>query len=271
MIQRIYATTILTVKEGIRQRILYGVLLFALGVCCFAVLISGLFMRDISKIILDFCLASVTLGGLLIPFFLAINLLSKDIEHKTIFTLLSRPVSRAEYILGKYCGLLVLAALVMLLLTGATFAAVWLGRLLYGAHFFASFSLGAVLVAVLGSWLGVALLTALVVLWCTLTTSSFLATMLTVATYLIGQSIDDVTRFLATDIPGVEISPVTRGVVSAARYVFPNLAAFDMKLQAAHGMIMAPLELLTLFVYGVVYISAVLALAILVFKQRDIV
>lgn len=271
MIQRIYATALLTVKEGVRQRILYGVLLFSLVVCCFSVLISGLFMRDIAKIILDFCLASVAWGGLLIPFFLAVNLLSKDIEHKTIFTILSRTVSRSEYLLGKYFGLLALAGLVMMLLTCATFIAVWMGRLLYGAQFFATFSPLAVLVGAFGSWLGVALLTSLVVLWCCLTTSSFLATLLTIATYLTGQSIDDVTRFLSADIPGVKISGFTRSVVSIARYVFPNLAAFDMKTQAAHGIVMAPGELVILFMYGVAYMAAVLGIAVLVFKRRDIV
>ncbi|WP_457574257.1 ABC transporter permease [Desulfolithobacter sp.] len=271
MIKRIYATALLTAREGIRQRILYGALLLALGVCCFAVLISGLFMRDLSKIILDFCLSSVALGGLLVPFFLAINLLSRDMEQKTIFTILSRPVGRAEYIVGKYAGLLVLATLVMVFLTGATYGAVWFGKMLYGTSFFTSFSPLAVLTAVLGSWLAVALLTALVVLWCSVTTSSFLATLLTVATYLIGQSIDDVIRFLAADIPGVEIAPVTRGVAVLARYLFPNLAAFDLKVQAAHGIIMAPQELLTLLVYGVTYVVAVLALAVLIFKRRDIV
>ena len=72
----ILAVISITFKEGLRQRILYGVIISALLLMFFAVLFSGLFMRDISKIILDFCLSAVSIGGLLIPFFLAVNLLS---------------------------------------------------------------------------------------------------------------------------------------------------------------------------------------------------
>lgn len=271
MMINITAISGLTFKEGIRQRLLYGVLVFALLIIIFAVLVSGLFMRDISKIILDFCLMAVSLGGLLIPFFLAINLLSKDIERKTIYTILSRQVSRGEYILGKYLGLILLSALVVSILTIASLVAVYVGKYIYGDFFFRSFSLYPVFTASFFIWISSSVLTSLVTLWCAVTTSSFLATLLTLFTYIIGQTIDDVVRFVGVETAGVEISQSIRYAVTAAQYVFPNLAVFDLKLQAAHNLIMPFNELFMMLMYGMIYSAVALSLAILIFRKRDLV
>jgi len=266
----ILAVISITFKEGLRQRILYGVIIFALLLMFFAVLFSGWFMRDISKIILDFCLSAVSIGGLLIPFFLAVNLLSKDIERKTVFAILARPISRSQYIIGKFGGLILLAGLVMSILSGSSLLSVWVGKLLYGARFFADFSLFAFLQAVLMSWLGVVVLIALVVVWCTVTTSAFLATLLTLLTYIIGQTIDDVVRFLSVDTVGVEISATVQKTVQVVKYIFPNLSVFDLKLQAAHNIILPLGELSTIVMYGVCYCTVSLSLAVFIFKKRDL-
>ncbi len=266
----ILAVIFITFKEGLRQRILYGVVIFALLLMFFAVLVSGWFMRDISKVILDFCLSSISIGGLLIPFFLAVNLLSKDIERKTIFTILAKPISRAQYILGKFGGLILLAGVVMLILAASSLLSVLIGKLLYGASFFTAFSLLAFWQAVLISWLGVVVLIALVVVWCSITTSAFLSTFLTLFTYIIGQTIDDVVRFISIDIPGVEISKTIQNTVQVVKYIFPNLSVFDLKFQAAHNINMPFDELATIVIYGMSYSIVALALAIFIFSKRDL-
>ena len=113
----VFSVALLSFKEGLRQRVLYGVVLAALLMMSGAVLVSGFFLRDISKVILDFSLATVTLGGLTIPLFLAIHMLARDIERRTVFSLLSRPISRGQYLFGKFNGLLLLTGLVMLFLS----------------------------------------------------------------------------------------------------------------------------------------------------------
>ena len=269
--KNIAAISLISFKEGLRHRVLYGVVVFALLVMAFAVLISGLFMRDISKVILDLCLSAVNVGGLLIPFFLAVNLLSRDIEKRTIFTILARPISRTQYILGKYFGIGLLTGTVMAVLTCATFLSVWIGRLIYGAGFFTTFSTGAVFAGILISFLGMMVLNALVVLWCSITTSAFISTLLTLLTYLIGQSIDDVVRFLGSEIhlSGAEISQSVKLAVQAAQYIFPNMAAFDIKLQAAHGILIPFSDMFFLGAYGAGYIAVVLSVSALIFSRRD--
>lgn len=267
----IYAISLLSFKEGIRQRILYGVLIFALGVAPFSVLISGLFMRDISKVILDFCLSAINIGGLLVPFFLAVDMLSKDLERKTIYSLLAQPISRNKYILGKFGGLLLLTGLIMLFLTIATFFSIWGGKLLYGERFFQNFSLQAVSLSILFSWLGIIVFESIVILWCCITTNSFLATLLTLATYVIGQSIDDIVRFLSIDTPGLTFSAGIRKTILIAQYLFPNLSAFDFKLQAAHGIIPHTGDMILIASYGLTYICCILILSMLIFRNRDLV
>lgn len=260
----------ITFREGIRQRVLYGAVLFAGAIIFFSVLFSGLFMRDIAKITLDLCLSAVNLGGLLVPFFLAIQMLARDLERRTIYSILSRPISRPEYILGKFIGLALLALVLMATLTVATLAAVSLARLLYSPAFFENLSWTSIFLSIFISFLGMLVFIAVVVFWSMVTTSSFLATLLTLATYLIGHSVEDMARFVLSRTPGVEISPVVAWTVQAAQYIFPNLAAFDLKSVAAHGMAIPAVHVASLAAYALAYSGAMLMLAIWVFRKRDL-
>jgi len=266
----ILAVTLISYKEGLRHRVLYGIFIFAVLIMAFAVLISGLFMRDITKVTLDLCLTAVNIGGLLVPFFLAIYLLAKDIERRTVYSILSRSISRTEYLLGKFGGLVLLTGTIMGTLTLAVVAAIWGSRQLYAGYFFTSLSWPAILTAILASYLGIVVLNACVILWSTMTTSSFLATLLTLFTYIIGQTVEDIVRFMSVKTPGVELSPFFLKVSHAVLYIFPNLAAFDLKQSAAHGLLVPAKELLFLTTYGLGYTTAALTLAILIFRRRDL-
>lgn len=266
----IWAIAIITLKEGLRQRVLYGVLVFSLLLIFFAVLISGLFMRDLLKILLDICLSAVSIGGLLVPFFLSINLLAGDIEKRTIYTLLSRNISRNSYILGKFIGLALLTAIVMTLLTISTFLATWLAMLIYPAHFFSSYSPCPLLASTLLAFLGIQVLNSTVFLWCSVTTSSFIATLLTISTYIVGHSVEDVVRFMALHVKGVEIALQTELTAKLALYTFPNLAAFDLKQLAVYSRPISLYEISLLGTYGLSYIILMLLLAAFFFRRRDL-
>ena len=114
-------------------------------------------------------------------------------------------------------------------------------------------------------------LNALVVLWCSITTSSFIATLLVLFTYLIGHTIDDVVRFLSAEInlTQAQVSETVRYAVQVSQYIFPNLSAFDIKLQAAHGLLIPAAESFFLAVYGLTYLCAALSLSVLIFSRRD--
>lgn len=267
---KIAAISLISFKEGLRNRVIYGIVLVALFMMTFAILISGFFMRDISKVMLDLCLTTVNVGGLLVPFFLAIHLLARDIERRTVFSILSRPISRGEYLLGKFGGLSLLTAAIMSLLTVFTLLAIWGGGRVYASYFFTSFSAFSVLQSIWLSYCGIMMLNSLVVLWCSVTTSSFLATLLTIFTYLIGQSADDIIHFIKTEGSELQISETVKMTVTVAQYLFPNLAAFDYKMQAARGAVIPLHELALLTGYSFAYQAIVLIAAIAFFRQREL-
>lgn len=268
--KKLIAIALISLKEGLRNRVLYGIVLLALCMMVFAILISGFFMRDISKVMLDLCLATVNIGGLLVPFFLAIHLLARDIERRTIFSILSRAISRSEYLLGKFGGLLLLTAIIMALLTFFTLLTIWGGKMVYAAYFFTSYSLSSVLQSVWLSFCGIMMLNSLVVLWCSMTTSSFLATLLTISSYLIGQSADDIIHFIKVEGSELHISQTVQITVDIAQYLFPNLAAFDYKMQAARGAVIPMNEILILTGYSFAYQAVALIIAIGIFRRREL-
>lgn len=260
----------LTYKEGMRQRILIGIVFTAIIVILFSTFISGLFMRDILITILDICISSVSLGGLMIPFFLTVSLFSGDLEKKTIYTVLSRPVKRSHYIIGKFFGLTLICATVMLILTAGCMLAVFLSKFLYHSLHFTSFRVEAVFLAALMSFLGITILNSCVIFWCSITTSSFLASMLALATYIVGQSTEDIVRFISSRFDNVEISPVIEATTNILLYLFPYLSAFDYKQHAVHALLPAANEIIILIVYTGIYCSIMLLLASAIFNRRDL-
>ena len=266
----VWAVALITLKESLRHKVLYGIFVCALLVMVCSLLISGLFMRDIIKVTLDFCLSAVSIGGLLVPFFLTINLLARDIENKTIYTLLAKAISRKTYILGRFLGLSLVACLIICILTGSAMLTAKGATYLYPAHFFEHLTYGPILIFAIMALIGVMLLNSVVFFWCSITTSSFLATLLTFSTYIIGHSVEDMVRFMSLKTPGVEISSVVQVAVKTALYIFPNLAAFDLKQQAAYSLNFNYLELFYMAMYGGCYIAIMLFLSILVFNRRDL-
>jgi len=144
-------------------------------------------------------------------------------------------------------------------------------KYLYGEHFFSALNSQALLAAVFFQLLGTIVFTAVVVVWSCITTSSFLVTLLAIATYVIGHTLEELVRFMAVPTPGVEIAPMLHKTLTAALYIFPNLAAFDLKLAAAHGIAVSGREALFLLAYGGGYTVAALCLAIFLFQRRDLV
>src|SRR5213593_2039997 len=105
MLTRISAIALNTFREAIRHRILYLLLIFAVTMISFAQILSLLTVGSEEKIIKDFGLASIDIFGVLTSVFVGIGLVSKEIERRTVYTLLAKPIHRFEFILGKYAGL----------------------------------------------------------------------------------------------------------------------------------------------------------------------
>ncbi|MFO7830545.1 MAG: ABC transporter permease [Desulfuromonadaceae bacterium] len=270
MLKRVWALALVTCKEGIRDRSLFGILLFALFVLGLNVAVAGFFMRDLGKVTVDMNLAALSFAGLLLVFFIGINLMAKDIDKKTIHLVLSKPFSRGEYIYGKYLGLVLLVVCTLALLLVFSTATVAGIHAMYPTYF-GGFTWGVYFWAVAFIALQLALLCAIVVFFSAITTSSFITLIFSVASYLVGVSIEEVLFYLKSQAAAGEVvaSETLRTVLEVVAWLVPNFAAFDLKTEAAHGLVLEPMRLLTSAGYGLGYTLILLWLATLIFRRRE--
>ncbi|MDB4990980.1 MAG: hypothetical protein JWN04_6158 [Myxococcaceae bacterium] len=115
---RIYAIALNTFREAVRDRVLYGVLGFATAVLFFTLALAELSLHEQTRVVTDVGLASISLFSVIVAIFLGSSLLYKEIERKTLYVILPKPIRRAEFLLGKYLGI-VLTAVVFVALMGA--------------------------------------------------------------------------------------------------------------------------------------------------------
>lgn len=266
---KLWAIAMITYKEGIRNRALYGITILALLLLAANQVICSMILRNVGKVAVDLSLSSIAFAGLLVVLFVGINLMAKDLDRKTIYMVLSRPVSRAQYLLGKFLGLTLMIIVCMALLGAGASLSIFLTKLSYPT-FFDRFAWSGVLLAMTYSTLMLILLTALSFVFASFASNSFVTLILTVATYLIGQIMGDVKALVeAPEAVGIHVSAFTAALVKGAYYTFPNLNLFDLKMQAAHGLPMPASYLLWTLCYWAFYLMTALTVAILVFRKRE--
>lgn len=265
----LWPLAIITFKEGIRNRALYGILILALFMTAANFLISSMIPQDVGKVAVDIGLSSISFSGLLLILFVGINLMAKDLDRRTIYMVLSRPISRGGYILGKFLGICLLILAAVFFLSLFALGSIALLNFIYPIYF-ARFSWAIVLLAVGFTALMLILLAALSFLFASFTTTSFVTLVLTVASYILGQAIDGVKSLVErADVVGIKVSPLTVKVVKGAYYLFPNFSFFDLKTQAAHGLAVPASYILWVLLYFAIYTALALTLAALIFSRRE--
>lgn len=257
-----------TFVEGIRNKSVYGISLIAGLMMSFTVVMSAMIMRDVGKVATDFTLSTATFAALLVVLFVGINILSRDIERKTVYLALSRSVPRSRYLVGRFWGLVLLQAAIMALLLVASLATLLLVKQMY-PNFFGTVSLGLVGLAHVMILVQMVLLTSLSMLYAMVSTSSFVTFMLTTITWLIGSSTQEV-KVMVEKASTTQVAPFTKAVVKLAYYLFPNMALFDLKSVAAHGLALDLPRLGFSMVYGLGYSVAVLSLAVILFRRKEL-
>jgi len=200
--------------------------------------------------------------------FVGISILSRDMERKTVYLALSRAVPRSRYIIARFLGLGLLLGMIMALLLCASLATILMVRQMYPVYF-GLVSLQLVAMAHLFIFVQMLLLTSLSMLFSMVASSSFVTFLLTTVTWLIGSSTQEVKRLVESG-EDLKIAPVTKMVVKAAYYLFPNLALFDMKANAAHGIAIDLSHFGFVVLYGVGYAVAVLSLTVIVFRRKEL-
>ena len=243
-----------TFREAVRDRMLAGLLVGGLVLLGLTRLGSALAMGEDLRLTVDMGLTVISLLGLLVILMVGSSLVGKEIERRTVFNLLSRPLPRPVYLVGKWAGLSGALAAVALVLGAAL--SILVSALGHPGH---------VPAIVQATWLGIlelALLTSLAVLFSALSTP-VLSALYTFGFFLAGQWVDDL-RMFAENLPaGV------REILRVLADVLPNLPLFNMRSLAAAGEPTSLLHLGLATGYATLYIGCVLALAAAAFESRD--
>ncbi len=252
---RIWAVIANTFREAIRDKVLYNLVFFALLVMGASVVIGSMTLGEDVKIILDLSLAAMSVFGLLIAIFVGIGLVHKEIQRRTIYLLLAKPISRLEFVIGKYLGLLLVIILNVSIMTAALFA-----LLAFSSP--AGTSSG-VFIAVLLILVELMVVTAVAVLFSTFSTPT-LSAMLTLGVWVIGRFSTDLVEFARKTE-----DPATRALVTVVHYTLPNLEKFDIKHLVVHNMAIEPAYVGGAVAYGLLYIVFLIGMAAVIFERRD--
>jgi Cu-processing system permease protein len=266
----LWPIALITFKEGIRNRAIYGITLFAFLLFGATALVATMIPREVGKVAVDMALSTISFTGLLLVLFIGINLMAKDLDKRTIYTVLSRPISRSAYILGKFLGMVLLIAVTMFVLSLLAMGAILLLKMSI-ADYFTRFSWSLIALSVFLTILMLILLSAVSFLFASFTSSSFITLALTIITYIIGHSIGGVKALVESSAQtlGFVVSPLVVKMVQTAYYIFPNLSLFNIKLQAAHDLPVSASYVAWTVLYGVVYISLSISLAALFFRKKE--
>ncbi|KPJ69111.1 MAG: hypothetical protein AMJ45_01040 [Syntrophobacter sp. DG_60] len=264
----IWAIAVITFKEGIRSRLFVAILVLASLVLVLIKALSDLAIGNTIKVALDIGFASIDLFGLLLAFLLTTTLIAKDLDKKTIYLVISKPITRSDYLTGKFLGLITIFSLA-LLAVGLLFFLSFLYTL-KTTHLYQMPEIywARILLAYLFIFLKVALITALALFFSSLTTSSLLAIFLTFMVYLIGQSVQEIKNLLVSPL-AAELSPVIKSLAHLATYVFPNLSLFDFKATAIYGLPLSTDAICLNLFYGLLYLLGIFLLAQFIFRFKE--
>lgn len=267
---RTFSLATITFKEGIRNRALFGIALFALFMLGLNIAVAGFFMRDIGKVTVDMNLSALSFAGLLLILFVGINLMAKDIDRKTIHLVLSKPISRAQYIWGKFLGIQLFALVSLSILVGFSCATVFLLLRLY-PDYFVGFYWSKFFIASFFVFVKISVLTGIVVFFSSITSSSFITLIFSISCYIVGVTIEEVVFYLQSEFAAREvlISGALKNFIAVITFLLPNLTVFDFSLEAAHGLPITGSRFFLSLGYGGIYVTLLLVLASVVFSRRE--
>jgi len=261
---------LITLKEGIRNRALQGILLIALFFSAAFLVVVPLFAFETGKVVVDLGFAAMSLAGLAIVFFLAIALLTEDIHRRTICLILSRPISRAQYVLGKFFGLSIAIFLAVLIIALLALFFGWLGiQFIPAMTPPRDFSWGILATGILFNYISLLILMAIAFLSTVVTTNAFLSMLVTFCVYFIGHSLETLVKIILAG-EYFKVGPMFMQMMKFFTWIFPNLSAFDLKLYIAYGLPLSTSYCLWTVLYGFFYIAIVIFLTIILFKHKEI-
>ena len=254
-------------RESVRDKVFYNLVLFAVLLIAASYLIGQLTAGQEVKIIKDLGLGATQVFGLFIAVFIGIGLVSKEVERRSIYSLLAKPVRRHELILGKYAGLVLTLAVNIVVMAVALYAVLgymsWVETEEFRQSWEAPATDPAMLLAIFLIFAQLMLVTAIALFFSTFS-GPILAAVLTFGLVVVGHFNADLRNF-----ENVVDSRAVAYLARALYYGLPNLAPFDVKAEVVHAQPVSLGYVALTTGYAVAYIAALLLAAMFIFSRRD--
>jgi ABC-type transport system involved in multi-copper enzyme maturation permease subunit len=257
MLHRISTIALHTFKQSVRDKVLYNLVVFALLLTAASILFGEISIGIEQVILVNLGLSAIAVFGLLISVFIGISLVSREIERRTLYNVLSKSVARWEFILGKYLGLFLTLLVNTAIMTAGFFIALFyqsprLGRVDLGsleAIYFILLELALVI--------GVALLFSCV-------SSPALAALFTFCVFVIGNLLEDVRWF--GHVSGSAVATHLAGILY---YLLPDFRDFNIVSSVAHGSLISGRILVSTSLYALLYAAILISASIMIFEERE--
>jgi len=254
VIERVYGVALNTFRESVRDKVLLTLIVFAVLVMGSAKVIQPLALGEEAKVIKDLGLSAITLFCVLIAILVGGRIVYKEIEKRTIYIMLAKPVRRWEFILGKYLGLMAVLGVSLVVMTAAFYAILLLMGIGFQSY---------LLLAILMTFCELAILTAVAVMFSTFSTP-ITGAVFTFAVYFVGHLTRDL-KLLAAMSP----SPVVKAVSYFLYFVLPNLSNFNIRAEVVYGAPLDPYALLLSGLYALVYSVTLLLISVAIFSRKE--
>jgi len=254
-------------KSFQRDRILYAFVGVALLMLILVPAFSLFSMRQVQELAITLSLSAISFILLLLSTLVGASSVWRDVERRYTTSVLGLPISRATYILGKFCGMALLILVIAILLGGVSLLVINIAAAQYPSdtpiHWLN------IVLAIIFSSLKFILLAAVALLFSAFSTSFFLPFFGTVAIYFAGSASQEVYEYVSGNL-ATAINPASRALIKGVYYLLPNLSAFDLKVHAIYGLQLSAAGLGITLAYFLIYVFLLLSLTVWIFTRREL-
>jgi ABC-type transport system involved in multi-copper enzyme maturation permease subunit len=224
-------------------------------------------MRQVQEVAVSLSLSIISFVSLILTVFLGVNLVYRDIEKRLAHTVVSLPISRESYLVGKFIGLLWIVGAGMVLLSLFSVGGITIASLIHPSS--VPMRWENFVAAVFFEYLALSIVASFAVFFSSFSTNIFLPLFATIGMYVAGGVTQTVMEYLRTSY-AKDLPAASMYLSKVAYYIFPNLSAFDLKFHAIYNLELSVPAMATTFLYAVLYITVVVCCSLLVFRKREL-
>ena len=254
-------------KESVRDRVLYSIVAFAVILVAASWVIGQITAGQDVKIIKDLGLATIEVAGIVMSVFIGVGLVSHEIERRSIYSVLAKPLPRWEFIVGKYLGLMLTVVVNVALMTAAFYVLLaWMGWAApeYARRSWESPAADPKLLLAVALIVGeLALLTAVALFFSTFSSSALISIVFTLGLWVAGIESQDLRHF-----GDLVDSPMT-ALVTAVGWMIPAFSVFDVKSAIVHGHSVPIGVVAWRLLYALVYSAVTVGASVAIFSRRE--